>query len=227
MANRLQSARDFNPYEKGVTLEELQQIHRQLAKVLNQRMVRLENTKSPISGEEYTFGAYDVMQDYLKEQGRYGRNGKSRFDERITPKQDGSPLTKGKLQREIKMMQKFEDMPSSQISGMHAIEAKRIETFINPNPEKTKRGGLSPTTIKSKDFYDFLNSATFQEISNSISSDIIVEEYDKAADRGVSPAVIAKAFEEYMTKTKRLSVKGVQRKLRSKNLGKKKTKRKR
>ena len=222
MANRLQSARDFNPYEKGVTMDELQRVHRQLAKVLNQRMVRLENTQSSISGEAYTFGAYDVMQDYLKEQGRQGKNGKSRFDERIQPKSDGNPLKRGQLQKEILKMQKFEQMPSSRVAGMKAIEKKRIETFVNPDPDLNKRKPLTKKTVNMKEFYDFLNSATFTEIANSISSDVIVEEYDKAADRGVSPKKIAEAFEEYRKKTKRLSVKGLQRKLGAKKLLKKK-----
>ena len=222
MANRLQSARDFNPYEKGVTMDELQRVHRQLAKVLNQRMVRLENTKSPISGEAYTFGAYDVMQEYLKEKGRPVKDGRSRFDERILPKSDGSPLRKGQLQQEILKMQKFEAMPSSRVAGMKAIEKKRVETFLNPDPDIKERSPLHAKTAKSKEFYDFLNSATYQEIASSLSSDIIVEEYDKAADRGVSPERIAEAFEEYRKQTKRLSVKGLKRKLGAKKLLKKK-----
>ena len=75
----LQYARDFNPYAKDVTLEELQRVRRQLAKVMNQRMVRLEQNKSPITGESYTFGAYDIMRDYL------GAKDRNRFSEVLKP----------------------------------------------------------------------------------------------------------------------------------------------
>ena len=119
-------------------------------------------------------------------------------------------------------MQKFEAMPSSRVAGMKAIEKKRVETFLNPNPDIKERSPLHEKTAKSKEFYDFLNSATYQEIASSLSSDIIVEEYDKAADRGVSPERIAEAFEEYRKQTKRLSVKGLKRKLGAKKLIKKK-----
>ena len=214
MANRLQQARDFNPYAAGVTVEELQQVRRQLSKVMNQRMKRLEDATSPITGEKYTYGAYDIMQDYLKKEGRTGKAEGLRFSETLS----AGGKSKAQLQKEIRILQGFEDMPSSRVAGQRAIEKKRIETFINPDPKKTKRKGLHESIVSDKDFYDFLNSSTFEELSRSISSDIIVEEYDKAADRGVSREKIEEALEEYMQKADQLSITGIRRKLRSRKL---------
>lgn len=215
---KLQQARDFNPYEKGVTVEELQKIHRQLAKVLNQRMVRLENTKSPITGEAYTFGAYDLMTDYLEQQGKKGTDERGpRFTESLS----AGGMSKAQLQKEIRKMQRFESFESSRVGGMKAIEARRVKTFTEPSDESTKKP-ISKKTVTTKDFYDFLNSKTFDEISKSISSDTLVEEYDRAADRGLSREEIEKALNEYdewtRKRDRKMSIKGIKRKLRSRKI---------
>lgn len=214
MANRLQYARDFNPYAAGVTVEELQQVRRQLSKVMNQRMKRLEDATSPVTGKKYTYGSYDIMQDYLKKEGRTGKAEGLRFSETLS----AGGKSKAQLQKEIRILQGFEDMPSSRVAGQRAIEKKRIETFTSPDPKKTERGALSEQTVTDKDFYDFLNSNTFEELSRSISSDIIVEEYDKASDRGVKKEDIEKALKEYMDTARRMSITGVRRTLRSRKL---------
>ena len=217
MANRLQSARDFNPYGAGVTMDELRKVRRQLAKVINQRMVRLENTKSAITGETYDFGAYNLMQDYLKDKGR------NRFDERLKVADPSKDYSKRELQKEIRILQNFEQMPSSRVAGQKAIERRRIESFVQGN-EDTGREGLSRATVTNKDFYDFLNSKTYEELANSFSSDDLVEEYDKASERGLSKDEIIDALEEYAEQHKRMSLKGIKQALRAKKV---KTKRKR
>lgn len=210
MPGKLQQARDFNPYEKGVTVEELQKIHRQLAKVLNQRMVRLENTKSSITGEAYTFGAYDLMQDYLDRQGKKGD--KLRFTESLS----AGGMSKAELQKEVRKMQRFESFESSRVGGMKAIEARRAKSFT----ERSEEGQtpISAQTVSSKDFYDFLNSKTYEELSRMISSDVLVEEYDRAAQRGVSREKIEAALQEYVEKARKVSIKGIRRKLRSRKI---------
>ena len=210
---KLQQARDFNPYEKGVTVEELQKIHRQLAKVLNQRMVRLENTKSPITGEAYTFGAYDLMTDYLEQQGKKGTDERGpRFTESLS----AGGMSKAELQKEIRKMQRFESFESSRVGGMKAIEARRVKSFT----ERSEEGQtpISAQTVSSKDFYDFLNSKTYEELSRMVSSDVLVEEYDRAAQRGVSREKIEKALQEYVEKARKVSIKGIRRKLRSRKI---------
>lgn len=192
--NNLQAARDFDPYAKDITLEDLRRIRRQLAKVMNQRMVRLEQAKSPVTGEAYTFGTYDKMRDYLDAQGR------NRFSEVKDVKMSASQLKK-----EIRILQGFEESPSSKVSGMRAIEKKRLTAF--------KDKGIDPSVVSNKDFYDFLNGQTFERLSRIIDSDRIVEEYNRVAKEGVSVDDIVSALDEYMSKAKRVSVKGVRRKL--------------
>lgn len=197
MANRLQYARDFNPYAKGVTLEELQSVRRQLAKVMNQRMVRLEQSKSDITGESYTFGAYDIMSDYLSGKDR------NRFSEVLKP----SNMTKSDIQKEIRALQGFEEMKSSRVGGMKEIERARIKTFTGGDMN------ISEEVVKSKDFYDFLNSATYEELTRSFDSETLIEEYSKAAERGATKKQIVKALNDYSKRSKRVSVKGIQKQL--------------
>ena len=200
MANRLQYARDFDPYAKDVSLEELRQIRRQLAKVMNQRMVRLEQARSPITGEAYTFGSYDKMQDYLAKQGRQPmkKDGETRrFAEALDPK-----MTRRQLKKEIAALQNFEQHVSSRVAGMREIEKKR---------EKTLRdAGLMKKTVKSKDFYDFLNSKTYEKLLKSFTSEDIIEEYDKKVRREKkADEDIAQAFADYIEKADRISLKGL------------------
>lgn len=195
--SNLQYARDFNPYAKDVSLEELQRVRRQLAKVMNQRMVRLEQNKSPITGESYTFGAYDIMRDYL------GAKDRNRFSEVLKP----SNMSKSEIQKEIRVLQGFEEMKSSRVRGMHEIEAARIKTFTGGDME------ISEEVVKSKDFYDFLNSSTFDELTRSFDSETLIEEYAKAADRGATNKQIVKALNDYSKRSKRVSVKGIQKQL--------------
>ena len=198
--NNLQYARDFNPYAKEVTLEELQKVRRQLAKVMNQRMVRLENTKSPITGESYTFGAYDVMRDYL------GNRDRNRFSEVLKP----SDMSKSDIQKEIRVLQGFEDMKSSRVAGMHEIERARIKTLTEGTES---RKGVSKEVVSNKEFYDFLNSATYEELTKSFDSETLIEEYSKAAERGATKRQIVRALNKYTRESKRMSIKGVQKQL--------------
>lgn len=213
MARNLNYARKFDPYAKGVSIEELQQVRRQLAKVMNQRMVRLENTKSPITGESYDFGAYDLMDDYLEKQGR------NRFSEVLRPTKataDGKePWSKADLQKEIKKLQRFEELKSSRIAGMHEIEAARVKTFTTADKEKGRKAGLATNTVKSKDFYDFLNSSTYEDLTKSFDSETIIEEFDRAYDRGVKKEDIVDALNKYMERSSRPSIKGIKRKLQA------------
>ncbi len=211
--SNLQYARDFNPYAKGVTIDELLKVRRQLAKVMNQRMVRLEQNKSPITGESYTFGAYDLMTDYLKDRDR------RRFNEVLKPQEytdkETGKMQVGKIKADIRALQGFEELRSSRVGGMHEIEAARIATFTSAREEDgvISRAALNEETVTSKDFYDFLNSKTFTEISDKIDSDKLVEEYDVAADRGASKRQIVRALNKYVKNLKmgeRISIKGVQ-----------------
>ena len=204
MASRLQQAREFDPYGKGVKVEDLRKIRRQLSKVMNQRMVRIENTKSEITGEAYTFGSYDKMQDYLEKQGRAPIKGKDvrRFSEVLDP-----GMSRRQLQKEIRELQTFEQHISSRVAGMKEIEKKRLKTF-----EGT---GLDSKTVRNKDFYDFLNSKTYEQLLKSFTSEDIVEEYDKKVMKeGKNTEDIAEAFQEYLDKEEgRISLKSLRKSL--------------
>ena len=213
MANRLQTARDFDPYGKGVTIDDLRKIRRQLAKVMNQRMVRLENAKSPVTGEGYTFGSYDKMQDYLTAQGKAPIKGTDirRFTETLDP-----GMSRRQLQKEIRALQGFEEQVSSRVAGMKQIERQRIKTM--------SEAGLDPNTARSKDFYDFLNSKTYEELLKSFTSEDIIEEYDrKARKEKTSGEEIAESFRNYLeNETGRISLKGLRKSLGTTTIRKKK-----
>lgn len=207
----LQYARDFDPYNPYVTREDLQKIRRQLAKVMNQRMVRLENAESSVTGKEYTFGSYEKMQDYLFMKGRKPtKKGPRRFAEVLDPK-----MSDQELRKEIRILQGFEESPSSRVAGMKQIEKKRIETF--------KAKGISEKVAKSKEFYDFLNSQTFEKMSIAFDSDKLVEEYNRAADRVIPSDKIIQAFNSYLENSRKMSLKGLRRKLSSVTIKGKKT----
>lgn len=217
MASNLQYARDFDPYERGVSMDELLKVRRQLAKVMNQRMVRLEQTKSPITGESYDFGAYDLMEDYLEKQGR------RRFSEVLKPKKTGDdgtrPWSKREIQSEILRLQRFEAMKSSRVAGMREIEQKRIATFTSATAGNTK--ALDEAVVTTKDFYDFLNSSTFEEITRTFDSEKLVEEYNRYAKRGLSKDDIVDALNTYvqnLAEGEKISVKGIKRELKAKTV---------
>lgn len=197
--NNLQAARSFDPYAKDVTREELLQIRRQLAKVMNQRMVRLENARSPVTGEDYTFGSYDKMQDYLEKAGRQkmaDREGGLRFAETLNVDMSNRQLIK-----EIKALQGYSGHISSTVAGMHKIEKKRQETF--------EAKGLDPKVVSSKDFYDFLNTQTFDRIANILNSDMVNEEVNRVAKEGAPMDQIIDAIDKYLDTAEDVSVKGL------------------
>lgn len=203
----LQAARDFDPYNPFVTREDLQRIRRQLAKVMNQRMVRLENTISPVSGEAYTFGSYDKMQEYLTKRGRVPIQGTDirRFSEVLDPK-----MSVRELRKEIRILQGFEGHVSSQVKGMKQIERKRIATFA--------KKGIDVKVAGSKEFYDFLNSKTFEKMGSVFDSDQLVEEYNRTAGQGLPPEEILEAFNAYLQNSRKMSLKGLRRKLKATTL---------
>lgn len=210
--NRLQMAREFDPYGKGVTVEDLRKIRRQLSKVMNQRLVRLENAKSPVTGEAYTFGSYDKMQDYLTARGKAPIKGTDirRFSETLDP-----GMSRRELQKEIRALQGFEEHISSRVAGMKQIERNRIKTMTEE--------GLDPSTARSKDFYDFLNSKTYEKLLKSFTSEDIIEEYDKKAIKEAkTDNDIAEAFQTYLDEEKgRISLKGLRKSLGTTTIRKK------
>lgn len=200
------AARDFEVFAEDISRDDLEALRRQLAKAANQRMVRLENTASPVTGEKYTFGAYDIAKEYLEKQGR------NRFAE--TKKQ----LTKSdyQLKKEISEIQNFLRSKSSTVGGMHQIEKKRIQQF--------KDKGISAAS--NKDFYDFLNSKSYEKLNEAWNSDDIIDIYDRGYREGLSASEIQKQFDDFMYSNTKKTKKNLIKAINAKVLKKKKSRKK-
>lgn len=200
-------------HKKNVSVNELQKIHKALAKRTNQRLVRLERSVSKITAESYdSYGAGDIAKQYLKAK---GVTGKLRFSE------TGKLSDRVEILKDISSMQKFLTSQSSTVKGQKAIEKKRIETFTKPKTvyidgeEITVREPIEFAT--NKEFYDFLSSETFKEMSKNFNSETIVEAYDKARKQGKSHTEIMDALQDYRTQQNQ-SVKGLRQTLGLKEL---------
>lgn len=162
-------------YRKSFRPMELNQIRRTLAKQANQRLVRLERAKSTVTGESFaSYGAAQVYSgEYLKKRGR------RRFSEVLQPK----GYNVNDLRREITVLQAFLNAKTSTVKGQREVERARIETF-----EKGKWGRSGKNRhikfASNKEFYDFLNSETFNGLIRSgFTSEQIVDLYDQARSR--------------------------------------------
>lgn len=182
-------------HKGGVSTSELLKVHKQLAKRTNQRLLRLERSASSVTGESFaSYGAADKAKEYLTNQGR------NRFRENIssTLKNIDEAQQRYEALKDIKAMQDFLTSKSSTVKGQKEIEQKRIETFEEQGIE----------SASNKEFYDFLNSETFKELTKSFDSNTIVEAYDDAIKQGKTSAEIATAFDDYRNQ-QNISVKGL------------------
>lgn len=189
--------RTLDVYAHGRKTEDLYEIRRALAKQANQRIVRLERAKSAITGEAFNqFGAITDVYAYL------GHRNRNRFSEVKT-----TAMTDAELRHEIVVLQGFLGRKSSTVSGMKAIEKKRIATFE----------GKGIKFANTKEFYDFLNSKTFGELTASgFTSEQIVEIYDKARQKKNADDVAAemqKALDEFRAGEKKATLKNLQKDL--------------
>lgn len=197
-------------HEKNVSISELAQVHRALAKRTNQRLVRLERSASMITGEKYdTYGAADIAKKYLAEKNRTRfQEFQKRKGEIVLPKELQKLSTnaqRNRLIKDINEMQKFLLSKSSTVSGQREIEKKRIKTFERAkySQDGIQRQPLSIETATNKQFYEFLNSQTFSDLTtvNRFDSNTIVEIYDEARTVLDMPVEeIEKAFSEYSEK---------------------------
>ena len=184
----------YNPY-KSANAKELNTIRRTLAKRANQRLVRLERAYSSITGESYaTYGAIDYAREYLQ---KIGRN---RFSEKKDYTDDFNLL-----RIEILQLQKFLSSKSSTVLGQREIEQKRIKSF------ESKGIRFSGN----KEFYDFLNSKDYSDLTKQFDSDKIVEYYDLARENmsdDQARRILSKAVDDMRSK-ENYSLKDLQREL--------------
>ena len=160
---RKNNMQDINVWQSSYTVDQLEQMRRTLAKRANQRIVRLGQTKSQVTGEALNnFGAIEKVNRYLTKQ---GKQGKLRFSER-----QHVHMSKKQLKKEISELQNFLNAKSSLASQVVKIEQMRIDSF--------KSNGIS--FHSNKEFYDFLNSDVYAKAVNGFDSSTIVDVYDKA-----------------------------------------------
>lgn len=154
-------------YGNQYSTAQLQEIRRKLAKRANNSLRDLARNSSPITGEVYnSYGAAVDALDYLKARNR------RYFSESLT-------LTENRtvLKAEIQRLQYFLTRPSHTVKGQREIEQKRIETF--------EKKGIH--FASSKEFYQFLNSGTFQSLRKlQYSSEQLLEDYERAREQGMT-----------------------------------------
>ena len=164
---RRDSALTADVYGNQYSTAQLQEIRRKLAKRANYSLRDLARNSSPITGEVYnSYGAAVDALDYLKARNR------RYFSESLT-------LTENRtvLKAEIQRLQYFLTRPSHTVKGQREIEQKRIETF--------EKKGIH--FANSKEFYQFLNSSTFQSLRKlQYSSEQLIEDYERAREQGMT-----------------------------------------
>lgn len=164
---RRDSALTADVYGNQYSTAQLQEIRRKLAKRANNSLRDLARNSSPITGEVYnSYGAAVNALDYLKARNR------RYFSESLT-------LTENRtvLKAEIQRLQYFLTRPSHTVKGQREIEQKRIATF--------EKKGIH--FASSKEFYQFLNSGTFQSLRKlQYSSEQLIEDYERAREQGMT-----------------------------------------
>lgn len=162
-------------YGNQYSTAQLQEIRRKLAKRANNSLRDLARNSSPITGEVYnSYGAAVDALDYLKARNR------RYFSESLT-------LTENRtvLKAEIQRLQYFLTRPSHTVKGQREIEQKRIETF--------EKKGIH--FASSKEFYQFLNSGTFQSLRKlQYSSEQLIEDYERTREQGMTNDQVMEKF---------------------------------
>lgn len=167
----------------SLTDEQKRQVIPQLAKVANQRLRELERR-----GE--TKWAYErVLKDLALPKGAIPRFAYSTVNLKRNAAVDNY----------LSSILRFLNSESSTISGIHAINKRRLETF--------KEKGYN---IKNEQlFIDFLKSGIFTSLANVASSEFILEDIDLAMEQGYSLDEIMLGYREFMNRD--LSLQGMQR----------------
>lgn len=164
-------------YSKDMSIEDMQTERRRLAKVVNQRMLRMHRETSAITGERYDeWGSVTYVKDYLE------REGRNKFSESKNYTADYSQLRK-----ELTILRSFVESGSSTVGQQKKIEAKRVATFSSgkwgsryDSKGRKIASGYKLKTAGNKSFYDFLNSSIYKQLSEIFPSEEIIEMYDSA-----------------------------------------------
>lgn len=178
---KLKQRLQVDAYRGGIYHEDLRALRRTLAKTANQRMVRLERAESAVTGEKYSeFGAIEIAKEYLGD--------RHRFSEQLNYGDIAQ------VRRDIYALQTFLASKSSTVAGQKAIEKKRIETFSSGKWGTGNHSAIADAS--NKQFYDFLNSKVFSELSGLFTSEQIIEYYDALRTGNTSHKEVMQKFEE-------------------------------
>lgn len=156
----------WNVFQQSYSRAELTARRARLAKVANSRIRSLEKATSDISGEKLIEGSqFNTVQSYLESQG------KKRFSESKKARQ----FNDFELKRDIVVLENFLSMQSSTVSGFKEVEQKRVQSFMDK--------GVPEDIATSKDFYDFLNSPDFQQLTQeTLDSEDIIDIIERSSD---------------------------------------------
>lgn len=177
-----QGAVAVNPFKLDAL--EVERLRVQLAKRANQRLVRLERRRASTGEKLSDFGAAQYAYSQIKQirHVESTKSGKLRFRE--SPVKD---ITSAR--RELFALQSFLNQETSKAGVAARYVSKTEETF--------RKAGISAGKYKS--FYNFLNSTAFSNLAEYLTSDDIVELYNKAYEKGhMSHAEIQRLMTEYL-----------------------------
>lgn len=147
--------------------------YEKLARRANARLRRLEKAGR-------AFWAYDSATVYTQK--AYGKN---RFP------QSPRNMSERAQRRNLREIQKFLGLRTSTVSGSRAVEKQIVDTF---------RSGKHNFQIADKrDFFNFLSSSVFKDISNrTMDSERLIEFYDRmSSEQGADLDTITDALEEW------------------------------
>ena len=143
---------------------------RRLTKIANSRIERLEKEQARTNREIHSLEKVKGM-----------LNGKNRF-------YTGTKYTKKQAIETLHKLEKFLNYRTSTITGLHNLDDEKIQYFEE----------MTGIKIKSrKDFWDFLSSSQFKNMSKYADSNQIVEDFVQAMDEGFSLDEIAKTYNEF------------------------------
>lgn len=176
----------WDVFRKSYTRPELESRRASLAKVANSRIRSLERAKSAITQKSFYAGTqFDTVKDYLHQHSAGGR----RFSESRNYKKSDFAL-----KQEIYLLEEFLKMQSSTVGGSRRRENKILQKF--------EEKGLSSDILSTPEFWRFLGSETFNNLSSETAdSEDIIDIIDRASDDGMSIDDIINTFDQWKGRT--------------------------
>ena len=189
-----------NPFKLDAV--EVERLRVQLAKRANQRLVRLERRKAS-TGEylsELGIAQYAYSQIKQIRHIESTKSGKLRFRE--SPVKDVTSA-----RQELFALQSF--------LGQETSKAGTAARYVSKTEKTLREAGINAS--KNKSFYNFLNSAAFSALKEKLSSDDIVEIYEKAySEGGLSHKKIQQILAQYVSENEtgeKISIKSLSKEL--------------